>query len=343
MEPTHLFALRSKPPKKRCFLAITAISSLFFSASTQAQVGCLIEPSQVSEVAAQSAGTISQILVDRGSFVRKGQPLATLSAELERANLEAVKQRASSEAEIDASSAARDLAKLKLRKTHELMALGHGTQYELDQAKVEYEITDHRLQHSKDVVAATRKDLSLAQSQLELRTIRSPIDGVVAERMLNVGERVDGRALFRVVNITRLKAELVLPAAQFGTVREGMAIRVQPEVGNSASVLGQVSQVDRFLDAGSGTFRARLNMNNFDQKIPAGAKCKIEIPTEQSKASNVPQAAVKPVSAKQPTTPVAPRNNAASATAPKPAAKPAQQPLVPPSTARAQPESIAAR
>jgi membrane fusion protein, heavy metal efflux system len=302
-------------------------------------VGCLIEPSQFSEVAAQSSGTISQILVDRGSFVRKGQPLAILSSELERANLEAVKQRASSEAEIDAASAARDLAKLKLRKTHELMALGHGTQYELDQAKVEYEITDHRLQHTRDVVAASRKDLSLAQSQLELRTIRSPIDGVVAERMLNVGERVDGRALFKIVNISRLKAELVLPAAQFGTMREGMAIRVQPEVNNSPAVLGQVSQVDRFLDAGSGTFRARLLMNNFDQKIPAGAKCKIEIAQEQPKAGAVPQGGLKPASMKPPAQSVVPKTKPVHA----PAQKGVHQTVEHSHSSRPQTEKIAAR
>ncbi len=273
----------------RCIFA-SAIMPLV-PASALAQVGCLIEPSQISEVAALAPGVLNAVKADRGASVKRGQVLAFLSAEVERANLGAAKQRAASEAEIDAAATNRDLAKLKLRKTHELMTLGHGTQFELDQAKMEHEVADHRLQHSKDMLMTARKEVGVAQSQLEQRIIRSPIDGIVAERSLNVGERADGKAVFKVINLQKLKAEVILPAAQFGSVREGQSMKVLPDMAGSQQVVGQVTQVDNFLDAASGTFRARIAINNPNNKIPAGVKCKVEM----ANAEPAPAIPAKPV------------------------------------------------
>lgn len=258
-----------------------------------APVGCLIESSQVSDVAAATAGVIAQINADRGTFVKRGQVIASLVADVERANLDVAKSRAASEAEIDANGATRDLAKLKVKRLHDLLALGHGTQMELDQARGEFEVSDHKWQHAKDMHVIQRKDVGVAQSYLEQRLIRSPIDGVVAERLLNVGERTDGKPLFKIIALQKLKAELVLPAAQFGTVREGMSATVLPDVINGKNALAQVSQVDRFVDAASGTFRARLQINNFDKQVPAGVKCKVEF--SNSAAAATPKLPAQPV------------------------------------------------
>jgi membrane fusion protein, heavy metal efflux system len=268
--------MRQKLVLKRCLLT-TALFVSIAPAIVSAQVACLIEPSQASEVAALAPGVLAQINADRGTRVRRGQVLALLTTDVEKANLQAAKQRASSEAEIDAAATNRDLAKLKLRKSYDLMNLGHGTQLEIDQARLEHEVADHRLQHSKDMLMTARKEVGVAQSQLEQRMIRSPIDGVIAERALNVGERADGKAVFKIINLQKLKAEVILPAAQFGSIREGQAMKVTPDMTGGQQVLGQITQVDSFLDAASGTFRARLSINNADRKIPAGVKCKVEI------------------------------------------------------------------
>jgi membrane fusion protein, heavy metal efflux system len=295
--PSKRLLAMSKNPNFRCFFATSLLSAVIaglFPAVAGAQVGCLIEPSQSSEVSALTSGVITDIKADRGARVKRGQVLAYLTSDVEKANLGAAKQRAASEADIDAAAANRDLAKLKLRKTHELMNLGQSTQFEIDQAKMEHEVADHRVQHSKDMLLNARKEVRVAQSQLEQRLIRSPIDGVVAERSLNVGERADGKSVFKVINLQKLKAEVILPAAQFGSVREGQSMKVMPDIAGGQAVLGQVTQVDSFLDAASGTFRARLAINNADRKIPAGVKCKIEVDNSQPAPAVVPAPAKTP-------------------------------------------------
>jgi membrane fusion protein, heavy metal efflux system len=263
-----------------------AICSLFATEQAFA-LGCLLEPSQVSEVAAISQGVATEVKVDRGAVVKRGQVLAVLAADVERANLAAAKQRAFSESEIDAAAAARDLAKMKMRKSYDLLNLGHGTQLELDQTRHEFEISEHKHQSAKDALQVAKKEANVAQRYLEQRMVRSPIDGVIAERQLNLGERTDGKALFRIVGLQKLKAELVLPAAQFGTIREGMTATITPEAIGAKNAFGQITQVDQFVDAASGTFRARVMLNNFDRQIPAGVKCTASFAETKAASNNV--------------------------------------------------------
>ncbi len=238
-------------------------------------LGCVIEPAASAEVSASAPGVLEAVTVERGARVRRGQVIATLQSEVEQAAVDAARARASAESEAHALAAARDLAKLKLKRMHALSQLDFGGRLELENAAAEFEIADHRLQQAREALEVARRDHELAKRQLEQRQIRSPIDGIVADRLLNPGERVDGRPVVRVVSIDRLRAEVVVPAARFGRVREGMRASVTAEGVGAGEVAARVVQVDRFVDAASGTFRARLSVPNGDGALPAGARCQV--------------------------------------------------------------------
>jgi RND family efflux transporter MFP subunit len=244
-------------------------------APAQAPLGCVIEPMQTAEVAAPANGVLESMSVERGATVRRGQVIATLQADVERAAVESARARSSSESEIAALDAARDLAKLRLKRMHALSELQFGARIELETAAAEFEIADHRLQHAREVHAVAQRDHELARRQLEQRVIRSPFDGVVADRLLQPGERVDGRPLMRLVALDRLRVEVVLPASRYGRIREGMHASVRPELPDAPEVSGRVVQVDRFVDAASSTFRARLSLPNADGRVPAGVRCQL--------------------------------------------------------------------
>lgn len=238
-------------------------------------LGCVIEPTQAAEVAASAPGVLESVRVERGARVRRGQVLATLQADVERAAVDAAWARASAESEINALAATRDFAKLKLRRMHTLASLDSGGRLELENAAAEFEIADHRLQQAREALSVARREHELARRQLEMREVRSPIDGIVADRLLNPGERVDGRPILRLVSLDRLRVEVVVPAARFGRIREGMAAVVKADGVEGPEVGARVSQVDRFVDAASGTFRARLDVPNADGGLPAGVRCQI--------------------------------------------------------------------
>jgi membrane fusion protein, heavy metal efflux system len=252
----------------------TSNSSPTPMAAMAASVGCLIEPQFTAEVGTPASGLIEMVSADRGQSVRKGQLLAVIASDVEKATVVAARTKAESEGEINASMASRDLAKTKLKRMHLLMQQGFASQLEIDQAKSEYEVADQRTAQARESQAIAKRELAVAEEQLKQRTLRSPIDGVVVERMVHPGERVDGKPLFKIAALHPLKVEIIVQSSQFGILREGMAIGVKPDLPNSQELTAQVAQVDKIIDSASGTFRARLNLPNPNREIPAGVRCK---------------------------------------------------------------------
>ena len=240
-------------------------------------LGCLIEPERTAEVGTPLIGVIDAVLVDRGEAVRKGQVLASLRSEVEQANVESARMRATAEGEIQAAVANRDVARLKFKRTYELVKLGGAGQLELEQAKGEYEVADQRLVQARDGQKVAERELASAEAQLRQRTVRSPFDAVIVDRLIQPGERVDGKPMFRLAALNPLRVEVIVPAVYYGQLQQGMSIPVQPDFAGAGTMNAQVVQVDQLVDAASGTFRARLSLPNPRREVPAGVRCKVSL------------------------------------------------------------------
>lgn len=240
-------------------------------------LGCIIEPEKQAEVGSPLIGVVDSVAVDRGAPVKKGQVIAVMRSEVERANVESARSRASADAEIQAAMANREVAKIKMRRNYELLRLGFVSQLEYDQTKGEFEIADQRLAQARESKQIAERELQGAEAQLRQRTVRAPFDGVVVDRLIQPGERVDGKPMFRVAALNPLRVEVIIPSSYYGQIREGMHLPVQPEFSGASSVSAQVVQVDRLVDAASGTFRARLTMPNPKRDVPAGVRCKLAL------------------------------------------------------------------
>jgi multidrug efflux pump subunit AcrA (membrane-fusion protein) len=118
----------------------------------------------------------------------------------------------------------------------------------------------------------------VAEAQLALRTVRSPFAGVVVERYVNPGERVEDRPLLRVVTINPLRVELMVPTSQYGMLAVGDRITIRPELPGVDPMQATVRRMDRVLDAASNSFRVSLTLPNPGNKLPAGLRCKADLP-----------------------------------------------------------------
>jgi multidrug efflux pump subunit AcrA (membrane-fusion protein) len=121
------------------------------------------------------------------------------------------------------------------------------------------------------------REHAMAQAQLGLRTIRSPITGVVVDRYLSVGERVEEKPVYRVAMVNPLRVEVVLPSSLYGSVRLDMPVSVTPDFPGAAARVAKVTLVDQVVDGASNTFRVRLELPNPDPPLPAGLRCKADL------------------------------------------------------------------
>ena len=263
------------------------------SAWAAAPIGCLIEPERVAEVGSPVVGVIDAVRVDRGDTVSAGQPLAVLRTDVERANLGVAETRARLEADVGAANANLVLARQRLERTRELNAVNFVSKQALEQANAEHEVALQRLAQAKEQSQVLARELGVVQAQIGLRTVRSPFNGVVVDRFMNPGERVEEKPLMRVAMIDPLRIEVMLPVAHYGAIAPGSTLTVHPELPQAQPVSARVTRVDKVVDAASNTFRVRLSLPNPGHKLPAGLRCRVDLPnaTPERVANTAPAAA----------------------------------------------------
>jgi RND family efflux transporter MFP subunit len=261
------------------FILLGAVSGLADAQALQ-PLGCLIEPHRVSEVGSPVIGVIESIEVERGDRVSRGQVIARLRSDVERAAVGVAATKAQVAAEVEAAQANYELARRKLDRAKELMTRNFISSQALEQARAEAEVAVQKLAQAREQRRIWNRELRLAEAQLEMRTIRSPANGVIAERYLSPGERVEEKPIVRLATLDPLRVEVVMPAQFFGTIQAGAWLNVLPELPNAKPRAAKVVLVDQLIDGPSNTFRARLELPNANYEVPAGLRCKIELRTE---------------------------------------------------------------
>ncbi len=244
--------------------------------------GCLIEPEQVADVGSPVTGVIERLPVALGDTVDAGQPLAMLRADVERATAGVAALRSQVDAEVKAAQANVVLAHQKVDRARQLLAQDFVSAQAVEQAVAEAEVASQKLKMAHNQQRIYGQEQAVAQAQLALRTLRSPIRGVVVERYNNVGERVEDRPVVRVASIDPLRVSLMVPIAQYGQVTVGDTMSIRPELPGLDAVRATVQYVDKVVDAASNTFRVRLALPNPGHRLPGGLRCKADWNSRQA-------------------------------------------------------------
>jgi RND family efflux transporter MFP subunit len=261
---------------------VTLLAATAATVSASQPLGCIIEPERVVDVGSQVIGVIHTISVERGERVSAGQVIAVLRADIEKAAVAVAESRAQDDADVHAAEANETFALQQLARAEELFRTSLVSKQQLDQARTEADIATHKLAESREQLALAQRELALARTQLAERTIKSPIDGVIAERYLSSGERVEEKPLVRIAKIDALRVHVVVPAAWYGTVRVGRSVTVIPELPGAAPARARVTAIDKVFDAASNTFRVQLELPNPRFSLPAGLRCRADFGPEPS-------------------------------------------------------------
>ena len=255
---------------------------LALPAAAAPQLGCLIEAERIADIGSPVIGIVQTVEVERGDRVSKGQVLAVLRAGVERATLSAATSRATSDAELQAATVSASFNRERWLRAEDLYGQQFLSQQALDQARTEARVADQKLAQARDQRQVSRQERDIASAQLAQRVIRSPIDGVVAERFVSAGERVDEKPLLRIAKVDPLRVQLVVPVALYSEVRTGGSVTVVPEFPGAGAALAHVTMIDKVVDPASNTFRVHLALPNPGGTLPAGLRCKAAFGTPQS-------------------------------------------------------------
>ena len=239
------------------------------------ELDCLIEPKMLVSVNSEAEGVVKKVFVDRGDVVRQGQVVAKLESILQEAAVKVAQARAQTEATIKANRARVAFGGRKLKRTQELAKDGISPLSELDEAETEKLLAELSLLEALENQRIAKYELQRAGAQLKLRTLRSPISGVVVERILSPGDLAGPEPVLKIAQIDPLRVEVFAPVSLLGKISVGMKAEVVPEAPVNSVHSARVTVVDRVVDAASGTFGVRLEFPNPGYRLPAGLKCKV--------------------------------------------------------------------
>jgi RND family efflux transporter MFP subunit len=241
---------------------------------------CVINPNSTVELGSYQNGVLAEVLVKRGDRVARGQPLARLDNEIEKMNAELARIRAESDIAVRSGQfqevyKARELKRLESLRESQSVSTSSYEQAEIDHNLAAMSVESARLE--KNIAKA---EYERAKAQLQRRTIRSPVDGVVVDVVMSPGEYVyEQSTLMSIAAIDPLYVEVYLPVASYSEIRDGMTAVVRPEQPIGGEYTAKIAVIDQVFDASSRTFGVRLELPNPEFKLPAGVRCTVEFET----------------------------------------------------------------
>jgi RND family efflux transporter MFP subunit len=262
-------------------LAMTVLLAAWSMTARANPYECLIEPNQAVEIRSSVEGIIEKVLVKRGDRVRAGQVLAQLESSAEVSAVALARYRSEVDGRLTSAKNRFDYAAKKLDRSKELHDKNFVTSQVRDEAEAEKRITEAELREAQENREIARYEHRHAIDLLNRRTLRSPINGVVADRLLNPGDLAEAgtgrKPILKLVQVAPLRVEVVLPLAAYGKLKNGASAEVIPE-GLGGRYGATVVVIDSVFDSASGTFGVRLELPNVQGDLPAGIRCQVDFP-----------------------------------------------------------------
>ncbi|GHU68988.1 hemolysin D [Bacteroidia bacterium] len=245
-----------------------------------------IQPVEEVEVGTQVSGVIEKIYADYNSHVKKGQLLAELdkSTLLEKLN-QATAQLNSAQSELN-------LANRQYDRVEQLYNAKAATEVALEEAV-------NRKEQAEMTLKAAKANLSQAKVDLSYASIYSPIDGVVLNRAVNIGQTVAAMfstpTLFTIAeDLTKMQVEADVDEADLGQVKLEQHVTFTVDAYPGETFLGTVSQIRISPKVTNNvvTYTVIVNAPNPDEKLFPGMTASIRINIQSEEGIIIPMDAL---------------------------------------------------
>jgi membrane fusion protein, multidrug efflux system len=271
-----------------------------------------------ADVAAETGGRVVAAPIERGTAVGQGAMLIQLSpAETDAQAREADANAAQIEArlgvtaekpfdvdsvpEVQNARATFDLAQSEFARIRSLLDQRVVSQSEFDQRRTQVEATRQQYEAARNGAAqqyqslqAARARVSLARKALDDTVVRAPFSGLVAERLVSVGDYVTrGMKVAVVVRINPLRAQLTVPEQFISAVAVGQPITFEVDAYPGRQFEGRIRYVSPTLQADQRALTVEAVVPNPGSELKPGlfATARIQQP-KQTPAILVPASAV---------------------------------------------------
>ncbi len=216
-------------------------------------VDALILPYKEIVISSPVKGLVAKFLVREGALVKEDDLLVQLNAEVEQL-------------EVERTGKVWERKNFDHEGTAKLFAENMTSAEEALEKKIEADVA--LLEHRK------------ARSELELKFIRAPMNGIIVRQHREDGEWVEqGQPIFDMVNIEKVYAQLLLTPEEAFPLRVGQTLSIElPELKTLTAFSGEIDFISPVVDASSNLIRVKVIIDNPDGTIRAGLRGKALLP-----------------------------------------------------------------
>jgi len=256
--------------------------------------GSLVADAQ-AEVSAETAGRVIETPVERGTRVAQGALLVRISPAETAAQLQEAEANA---AQIEArlglaagqpfdrmrvpdvmnAKASLDLAEAEFNRMRSLVDQKVISQSEFDQRRTQFEAARQNYQAAQNLADQSYRSLEGARARVELArkavadtAVRAPLSGLVAERLVSVGDYVTrGARVATVVRIDPLRVELTVPEQHVSIIKVGQQVRLTVDAYPGEEFTATVKYISPTLRSDQRALTVEAVASNDDARLKPG-------------------------------------------------------------------------
>jgi HlyD family secretion protein len=253
-------------------------------------------------VGSQVSGNISYLGADFNSIVKEGQVIAKLDPILFQAAVsQSTANLANQKAQLGKDQVNLNYLKLTYTRNQDLRTRGIITQDALDAAKSAMDQGAATVELDKAQIDQADAQLKTAQANLDHTIITSPIDGIVTQRSVDVGQTVQSSMtapqLFIIAaDLTKMQVSANIDESDVGRVRPGQDVTFRVDAYPGVDFRGQVAQIrlNPVVVNNVTTYATMINVPNDDLRLKPGmtANLKVQI-ARRADAMRIPNTALR--------------------------------------------------
>jgi HlyD family secretion protein len=250
-----------------------------------------LNPVITVDVGSQVSGKIANLYVDFNSTVKKGQVIAELDPEffLTRVKQDEANYR-SSVASLEGSKVTLDNTKRQLDRALSMFEKELISYEEKEASETQYYSAKANLQSAEARLEQVKSQLDSSKVDLSYTVIKSPIDGVVINRAVNIGQTVaaslQAPILFQIANdLSKMQVECSVDEADIGKVKEDQDVTFTVDAFTEDQFSGKVAQVRYSPQVVQNvvTYTTIVELENPDLKLRPGMTATVSIVVGEAK------------------------------------------------------------
>jgi HlyD family secretion protein len=250
-----------------------------------------INPIDLVDVGAQVSGKIVKLYADYNTVVKAGQIVAEIDPALSAAKVDQNQANyESAQARLEQAKVALDNNKKKYDRTLDLFQRNLVSFEEKETAESNYVAAKVGVQTATASVSQAKSQYDSSKVDLSYTIIRSPIDGIVISRVVNLGQTVassfNAPVLFKVASdLSKMRVTCAVDEADIGKLKEGQKVRFTVDAFQGETFNGEVQQVRNSATTVQNvvTYETIVTAENPQGKLKPGMTATVQIITGQAK------------------------------------------------------------